>query len=164
MAFSTVDYRTIYVVPLLLRITLVHSRTHPFVLAHAGLLALGMRAVGRRPIHCSTRCNRTNNTAHGAGLGPFGLMVHKPALDQPDACMLPSRLSGTPLERFRVDPRATRARSLEAILLNSDLKSGRPRIDKTQSPPSVDHLRVLCARRRSTNLVARRRSRDKASP
>ena len=64
------------------------------------------RAIGRRPNHCFTRCNRTdktNKTANGACVGPFGLMVHKPALDQPDACISLSRLSGTRLEQFRVD-------------------------------------------------------------
>ena len=64
------------------------------------------RAIGRRPNHCYNRCNRTNKTAHGAGLGPFGCIVLKPALDQTDARISLSSLSGTPLERFRVDPRA----------------------------------------------------------
>ena len=58
-------------------------------------------------------------------------MVHKPALDQPDAFISLRTLSGTPLERFRVDPqRPAPPKAKGAELLNSDLKSGQPRIDK----------------------------------
>ena len=160
MAFSTVDNMTIYLVPLLPRMA-VRSHTHPGPLAQAGLGVLAVaRSEGVQPIAPLGAIGPIRRLA-ALGLGPFGCVVHKPALDQPDACISLGRFSVTPLERFRLDPRYATCRAAATALLNSDLKSGHPRIDKTQSPPSVDHLRVLCGRRRSSNLVARRRSRDK---
>ena len=122
------------------------------------------RAIGRRPNHCSTRCNRTNRTACGSRLGPLLLHGRGPAqIGHTPACVQagsPARLSSVSVSIGE----SAIPRSRAHCLLNSDLKSGQPRIDKTQSPPSVDHLRVLCGRRRSSNLVARRRSRDKQPP
>ena len=78
----------------------MHSRTHPLVLAHAGLLALGMRAVGRRPNHCSTRCNRTNKTARGSSWSCFCFAGARTRADRPHACMRPNRPSCSSLARL----------------------------------------------------------------
>ena len=55
------------------------------------------RAIGRRPNHCSTRCNRTNETARGSGLGPFACNGRGPAqIGHTPACVQagsPARLS-----------------------------------------------------------------------
>ena len=122
-------------------------------------------AHGRRPNHCFTRCNRTNKTARGSGLGRFGF-------DGAQTRAGPTRRLHISKQALRHASRAVPCRFVmdlgleppSCFLLNSDLKSTQPRIDKTQSPSSLDHLRVLCGRRRSSNFAARRRSRDKQGP
>ena len=124
------------------------------------------RAIGRRPNHCSTRCNRTNRTACGSRLGP--LLLHCMGEDpRRSATRLHASKQALRHASRAFSRRSARRQNPQARRrpqLNSDLKSGQPRIDKTQSPSSVDHLRVLCGRRRCSNLVARRRSRDKQPP
>ena len=78
----------------------MHSRTHPRPWHTLGSAFWLGRAIGRRPNHCSTWCNRTNKTARGSGLGPFCFAWAGTRADRPHACMRPSRPSCSPPARL----------------------------------------------------------------
>ena len=136
---------------------LVHSRTHPRPLAHAGALAFWLgRAIGRRPNHCFTRWNRTNKTAFGSGLGQFACMVRGPAqIGHTPTCVQAGPLVAlTHGQRGDGRPRREANRAIEPKLNTARCALTAHRQPSSPSPLDYDAFHALGAALRSNFCAA----------